>query len=105
MRSGQFKVPPTGRPLAIWEMSSVCDGRGIGAEGQLGDDRRYVAEIDLPMGNVIPRDIYFAFGNLQQRGESQIGHFREPFSLGRGTKRPVLCLYGTIADQRARSGP
>lgn len=57
----------------------------IGAEGKLGDDRRYVAEIDLPSGNVVPRDVYIGFGDLQQRGEGQIGHFREPFSLEGGT--------------------
>src|SRR5262245_31116288 len=46
----------------------------IGAEGELGTDRRYIAEIDLAPGIVVPRDVYLGFGNRQQTGESQIGH-------------------------------
>jgi phosphate-selective porin OprO/OprP len=57
----------------------------IGAEGELGNDRRYITEIDLAPGIVVPRDVYFAFGNRQSLGESQVGHFREPFSLEGGT--------------------
>ncbi len=57
----------------------------IGAEGELGDDRRYVAEIDLATGFVAPRDVYLAVGDRQEWTESQIGHFREPFSLEGGT--------------------
>lgn len=57
----------------------------IGIEGELGDDRRYIAEIDLASGQAVPRDIYFAFGDRQKFGETQIGHFREPFSLEGGT--------------------
>ena len=57
----------------------------IGVEGELGHDSRYVAEIDLPSGVVVPRDVYLAFGSLQESAESQVGHFREPFSLEGGT--------------------
>jgi phosphate-selective porin OprO/OprP len=57
----------------------------IGAEGDLGTDSRYVAEIDMPSGVVIPRDVYAAFGNRQEATEFQFGHFREPFSLEGGT--------------------
>ena len=57
----------------------------IGAEGQLGSDSRYLAEIDLAPGIVVPRDVYLALGNRQQSGEGQFGHFREPFSLEGGT--------------------
>ncbi len=57
----------------------------IGAEGNLGENRRYVAEIDLASGNVVPRDVYLAFESIQDSGETQIGHFREPFSLEGGT--------------------
>jgi phosphate-selective porin OprO/OprP len=56
----------------------------IGAEGDLGSHSRYVAEIDLASGSVVPRDVYVAFGNRSD-GESQWGHFREPFSLEGGT--------------------
>ncbi len=56
----------------------------IGAEGALGPESRYVAEIDLASGGVVPRDIYAAFGSRPD-GESQWGHFREPFSLEGGT--------------------
>lgn len=57
----------------------------VGVEGELGIDRRYVAEIDLATGFVVPRDVYLAFGRLQETGETQVGHFREPFSLEGGT--------------------
>ena len=53
----------------------------IGVEGELGIDRRYIAEIDLASGEVVPRDVYFAWGDVQDFGESQLGHMREPFSL------------------------
>ena len=53
----------------------------IGVEGELGSDRRYIAEIDLASGEVVPRDVYFAWGDVQDFGESQLGHLREPFSL------------------------
>ena len=57
----------------------------IGAEGELGNDRRYIAEIDMAPGIVVPRDVYLAFGNRQQAAEWQFGHFREPFSFEGGT--------------------
>lgn len=57
----------------------------IGLEGDLGNDSRYIAEIDLASGDVVPRDIYVAWGDRQGVGENQLGHFREPFSLEGGT--------------------
>jgi phosphate-selective porin OprO and OprP len=57
----------------------------IGAEGALGSNARYLVEVDLPDGQVIPRDIYAAYGDRQVSGEVQAGHFREPFSLEGGT--------------------
>lgn len=45
----------------------------IGAEGELGDDRRYVAEIDLATGFVVPRDVYLAFGDRQDFVEGTSG--------------------------------
>ena len=56
----------------------------IGVEGQLGSNSRYITEIDMAPGIVVPRDVYVAFGDLQV-GEMQVGHFREPFSLEGGT--------------------
>jgi phosphate-selective porin OprO/OprP len=57
----------------------------IGAEGDLGDNSRYIVEIDLATGFVVPRDVYVACGDREARGEWQFGHFREPFSLEGGT--------------------
>src|SRR5690606_10339747 len=57
----------------------------IGAEGAFSADGRYIGEIDLASGNVVPRDVYVAFGDRSAGGESQWGHFREPFSLEGGT--------------------
>lgn len=57
----------------------------IGAEGELGQNNRYIAEIDLASGFVVPRDVYFATGDRSAIGEGQIGHMREPFSLEGGT--------------------
>jgi phosphate-selective porin OprO/OprP len=57
----------------------------IGAEGDLGSCGRYVAEVDLASGIVVPRDVLVAYGNRQEIGECQLGHFREPFSLEGGT--------------------
>jgi len=57
----------------------------IGAEGNFGDNSRYVAEIDLASGEVVPRDVYAALGRPQDAGGHQVGHFREPFSLEGGT--------------------
>jgi len=57
----------------------------IGTEGDLGDNGRYVWEIDLASGFVVPRDVYLACGDRTVSGEGQAGHFREPFSLEGGT--------------------
>jgi phosphate-selective porin OprO and OprP len=57
----------------------------LGVEGKLGPDRRYEIEIDLASGVVVPRDIFYAFGARKEAGETQLGHFREPFSLEGGT--------------------
>lgn len=64
----------------------------IGTEGELGDARRYVAEIDMATGFVVPRDIYFAWGDRQQFAESQVGHFRESFSLEGGTSAKTFAF-------------
>ncbi|MBX3411679.1 MAG: hypothetical protein KF708_03085 [Pirellulales bacterium] len=53
----------------------------IGAEGAWGTSGRYIAEIDLAPGVVVPRDIFAGFGERQAFGEGRVGHFREPFSL------------------------
>jgi phosphate-selective porin OprO and OprP len=57
----------------------------IGAEGALGDTGRYITEIDLASGEVVPRDVYAAAGKPQEGAEYRAGHFREPFSLEGGT--------------------
>lgn len=57
----------------------------IGAEGDLGTTGQYIAEIDVASGNVVPRDVYVGFGDVQDCGERRAGHFREPFSLEGGT--------------------
>jgi phosphate-selective porin len=57
----------------------------IGVEGELDSYGRYVAEIDLASGFVVPRDVYAALGQRQNSVEAQVGHFREPFSLEGGT--------------------
>ncbi|MFO0897310.1 MAG: porin [Pirellulales bacterium] len=53
----------------------------IGAFGNFSDHSRYLAEIDLASGNVVIRDLYYAFGQPQENGEFRGGHYREPFSL------------------------
>lgn len=57
----------------------------IGAEGDLSESSRYVAEIDLATGDVVLRDGYYAWGIVEESGEFKIGHMREPFSLEGGT--------------------
>lgn len=57
----------------------------IGIEGELGENSRYVVEIDLPNGFVVPRDVFVAFGDPAAQGEWIFGHLREPFSLEGGT--------------------
>jgi phosphate-selective porin OprO and OprP len=54
----------------------------IGGEGDLKDDRRYVWEIDMATGDVVPRDIFLSRGTPPEgHGERRWGHYREPFSL------------------------
>lgn len=53
----------------------------IGAEGHFTEDSRYVAEIDLPHGDVILRDVYVGVRDGSPLGEFKFGHMREPFSL------------------------
>jgi phosphate-selective porin OprO/OprP len=53
----------------------------IGGEGDLGEVGRYITEIDLAPGIVVPRDVFVGFGDVNDFGERRIGHFREPFSL------------------------
>ena len=57
----------------------------MGLEGNLGDNGRYIAEIDLASGQAIPQDAFVGVGAVQAEGEKRIGHFREPFSLEGGT--------------------
>ena len=45
----------------------------IGAEGDLGPDSRYVGEIDLASGSVVPRDVYVAFGARNDGGKPRTG--------------------------------
>jgi phosphate-selective porin OprO and OprP len=56
----------------------------IGAEGTLLDGR-YICEIDLASGFVVPRDVFVGWGDVRQSSERRVGHFREPFSLEGGT--------------------
>jgi len=57
----------------------------IGVEGTLPDGR-YVAEIDLATGAVVPKDVFVGlYGDDDQLDERRGGHFREPFSLEGGT--------------------
>lgn len=53
----------------------------IGGQGDLVDWGRYIAEIDLASGKVVPRDVFLARTNVALPGEVRAGHFREPFSL------------------------
>jgi phosphate-selective porin OprO/OprP len=57
----------------------------IGVEGELSQDSRYIAEIDLASGEVVLRDVWVGWGKLRERSEVRVGHFREPFSLEGGT--------------------
>jgi phosphate-selective porin OprO/OprP len=53
----------------------------IGAEGELGNSGRYIAEMDLPSGEIVLRDVFVGFDTPDRGGEYRAGHFREPFSL------------------------
>lgn len=57
----------------------------IGGQGHLTPDLRYVAEIDMANRNLAIRDLLVGWGDVRDRGEVRIGHFREPFSLEGGT--------------------
>lgn len=57
----------------------------IGAEGDLPEASRYVFELDFAAGDVVLRDGYYAWGDVQESGEVKAGHMREPFSLEGGT--------------------
>jgi phosphate-selective porin OprO/OprP len=52
----------------------------IGIEGRL-DWGRYLAEIDLASGQVVIRDMFLGFGDLQEGQEVRAGHYLEPFSF------------------------
>jgi phosphate-selective porin OprO/OprP len=62
----------------------------IGAEGHLADDRRYIFELDMASGNVVPRDVYYGMGKTDDEGEFRFGHMREPFSLESATSANSL---------------
>lgn len=72
-----------GNVFAYGELGDVVGLRRarIGAQGDLRNERRYVFEIDMATGQVVPRDIFLGFGDANQGGEQRLGHFREPFSL------------------------
>ena len=72
-----------GNVFAFGELGDVVGLRRarIGAQGDLLDDNRYVFEIDMAVGDVVPRDIFVGFGLPNDGGERRYGHFREPFSL------------------------
>ncbi|MEX0675666.1 MAG: porin [Pirellulales bacterium] len=76
-----------GNVLAYGDLGDVVGLRRarIGAQGDLGDGRRYELEIDMAMGTVVPRDVFIGFGQPNQGGERRFGHFREPFSLEANT--------------------
>ena len=72
---------------AIGDVSDVVGLRRarIGAEGKFSSNSRYVAEIDLASRQVIMKDVFAGFGDLERTGEFKWGHMREPFSLEGGT--------------------
>lgn len=72
-----------GNIFAFGELGDVVGLRRarIGAEGDLTNDRRYVLEIDMATGDLVPRDVFLGFDLPNQGGERRIGHYREPFSL------------------------
>ncbi|MBX7166053.1 MAG: hypothetical protein K1X74_06860 [Pirellulales bacterium] len=53
----------------------------VGAEGKFDDWGRYVTEIDVATGEVVPQDVFVGLGNQGEEGEFRCGHFREPFNL------------------------
>ena len=57
----------------------------IGGQGYLGSESRYIFEIDLASGTVVPRDIFIGSRKYNGQPEWRLGHYREPFSLEGGT--------------------
>lgn len=53
----------------------------LGAQGDIGDQVRWVSEFDFAGGNVAFKDVYIAVTNLPFLREVQVGNFCEPFSL------------------------
>ena len=72
-----------GNIFAFGELGDVVGLRRarIGAQGDLVDNRRYVIEFDMAVGELVPRDIFIGYGTPREGGERRYGHFREPFSL------------------------
>lgn len=64
----------------------------LGAEGTLAVGGRYFTELDFATGNVVVRDLRYAWGDPQGTGERRIGHFLEPFSLELGTSDNVYAF-------------
>ncbi len=82
-----WTLQSAGNVFAYGELGAVVGLRRarVGVQGDLCADHRYLAEIDLASGEVVPRDIFVARGRAELAGERRIGHFREPFSLEGGT--------------------
>ena len=57
----------------------------VGGQGYFGLDSRYIAEIDMASGTVVPRDIFIGSRKYNGQPELRLGHYREPFSLEGGT--------------------
>ena len=57
----------------------------VGGQGYFGSDSRYIAEIDMASGTVVPRDIFIGSRKYNGQPELRLGHYREPFSLEGGT--------------------
>ncbi len=53
----------------------------LGAEGDVGEQTRWVAEFDFAGGVVAFRDMYMAVNKLPWLREVRVGNMREPFSL------------------------
>lgn len=53
----------------------------LGAEGTVGEQVRWVTEIDFAGGDLRLRDAYLAVDKLPIIREVRVGHMREPFSL------------------------
>ncbi len=53
----------------------------LGAEGNVGEQMRWIAEFDFAGGEIGFRDVYVAVDKLPIVGEVRVGNFREPFGL------------------------